>query len=243
MDFSKDLFKLYQDLIEKIYNDKDLYVEDELNVWPSRIGKDYNNELMIVGRAGNGGKIYIDKNEDKYRDSSIIETKEQLIDGLQWVIDLWGNNEFNIKYSTKYNTKKSAFWRLSKRLSNKLTSDNNDSAIHKIVYSNLYKVSKESGGNPSTRLMNVQFDICRSILIKEIELFKPQIIVFLTGWSFAQLFLSDLKTKVIEDGFQYVESVGKVDNSLIVVSKHPQGKPEDKQFEEILSAIYTYLIN
>jgi hypothetical protein len=237
MEISNELIILYRELINQIYVDKDSYAEDELVIWPSGKGKDYKNELMIVGRAGNGGEIYIDKNEGKYKDPAFATVSEQLSEDLQWVSDLWENNGWNETYNTDYNTKKSAFWRLSKRLSESLTCNNNDFAINNIVYSNLYKVSNESGGNPSVGLMNIQFEKCRSILLEEIKYYKPQIIVFLTGWPWAEYFLNDLKTTMNCNGLQYVECVGKIDTTLIVVSKHPQSKPEDEHYEEILSVI------
>jgi hypothetical protein len=237
MEISNELIRLYRELIDQIYIYKDSYIEDELTLWPSGKGKDYKNELMIVGRSGNGGKIYIDKNENKYRDPAFVNVSEQLTIDLQWVSDLWGNNELNELYNSNYNTKTSAFWRLSKRLSEALTNNNHDFAINNIVYSNLYKVSKESGGNPSTGLMKIQFEKCSSILLEEINYYKPHIIVFLTGWTWAEYFLNDLKTTMNCEGLQYVECVGKMNDTLIVVSKHPQSKPEDEHYEEILTVI------
>lgn len=230
MKTENELFELYQKLLEKIYVDKELYGEDELTLWSSCVGKDYNNKLMVVGRAGNGGIIYLDKNKSEYKDQAFVLFKEQFYNGLQWVIDRWGVND------GKYNTKKSAFWRLSRRLSEELI-EKNDFVINKIVYSNLYKISNYEGGNPSNKLMDVQLDICRKILLKEMELYKPEIVVFFTGLGMAQWFLQDSKNKITNINYTYVEFVGQLNNTIIIVAQHPQGKSEQELFEEILSAI------
>jgi len=230
MKTENELFELYQKLLEKIYVDKELFGEDELTLWSSCIGKDYNNKLMVVGRAGNGGIIYLDKNIYQNKDEAFVLFKKHFFNGLQWVIDQWGAND------GEYNPKKSAFWRLSKRLSEELI-EKNDFVINKIAYSNLYKISNYEGGNPSEKLMDVQFDICRKILLKEIELYKPEIVVFFTGLGMAQWFLQDSKNKITNINYTYVEFVGQLNNTIIIVAQHPQGKSELKLLEEILSAI------
>ena len=228
MENLNELLDLYKKLIEQIYDNKKFYTEKELCIWPSCVGKEYNNELMIVGRAGNGGEICIDKTESEYSDNLLNEINDNLNRGLQWVIDRWGNKNFG------YNTKKSAFWRLSKKLSYKLV-DNSDFVFNKIVYSNLYKVSNYSGGNPSSGLIKIQIDICREILMKEIEIYKPKIIVFLTGWSWAKDFLENIKNIMINTTNQYVEFVGHCGDAMIIVSQHPQAKPEKEHCEAIIN--------
>jgi hypothetical protein len=240
MKLNKGLFELYKQLVEQIYIDKDLYKEVELTLWPSRLGKAYNNKVMIVGRASNGGNIYLDKNNLINKSDAMNELNKDYSKGLQWVYDLWGNNEYNSKYSTDYNTKKSAFWRLSKMLADKII-EADDFVIDKIAYSNLYKVSNYHEGNPSNKLLDVQFEICKKILQKEIELYKPEVIVFLTSWEWAKWFLEDLKNLKKKTKTQYVEFVGKLNNSTIIVAQHPQGKPEIEQFEEIIKELTSSL--
>lgn len=112
--------------------------------------------------------------------------------------------------------------------------------INKIAWTNLYKVSKDSYGNPSGSLMKVQFEICRDMLLSEIELFNPRIVVFLTGWSWGQRFLIDCENLMTNKDNQFVEFVGKINDSLIIVGQHPQGKPEYEHFEEIIKEIEMY---
>jgi hypothetical protein len=238
MQITDELIYAYKNLVDKIYLDKNSYKEEELTLFTSGIGKEYDKTLMIIGRAVNGWRIYLNKIDDQYKTSSLESVKKRFgTDDLQWVIDCWGNNE------ESYNTRKSAFWRLSKRLSDELI-ENNDLVINKIVWSNLYKISKDSGGNPSGPLKKVQFEECKKILKLEIELFKPKIAIFLTSYNWSKWFLddSDYKKIDIKTPNTFVEYIGKIGNTLIIVGQHPQGKPEKKQSDEILSFI-KYLLN
>ncbi len=179
----------------------------------------------------------MDKANNQYRDSAKTEVKKRLVeDNLQWVIDRWGNNQED-EDGNNYNTNKSAFWRLTKKLADELI-ENCDHVINEIVWSNLYKISKAEAGNPSGRLMDIQFELCRDILKYEFELFKPNYIIFLTGWNWANRFLSDVINiyNNTNEG-EYVEFVGKINASLIIVAQHPQGKPEHPHFEEIINQI------
>jgi hypothetical protein len=233
MDIPDELFELYSKLVDKIYSDKDFYSEQELSTFTPGIGENYQNGLMVVGRAVNGWGNKIDKTNIQYRDTVLIGIRKCLAeDNLQWVIDQWGGN-----HEVEYNPNKSAFWRLIRKLSEELI-EQNDEVINKIVWSNLYKISKAEQGNPSGGLMDIQFEICRDILKFEIELFKPKIIVFLTGWSWAGRFLIDIPTiQIKNDEMEYVEFVGKVNSSLIIVAQHPQGKAEYPHLEEIIQQI------
>lgn len=226
--FKNELFNLYQNLINQLYVGKDLFQEEHLVLWSSILGKEYDQKLMIVGRAGNGGEIYIDKTIDQYKEDSFNELMDNFEKGLDWVINSWGVNE------GEYNPKKSAFWRISKKLSDEIIEDSVN-VLNRIAYSNLYKVANYSGGNPSSKLMNVQFELCREILLKEIELYKPAIIIFLTGWSWAKWFLPiNSKNHVTNFENKFVEFSGKLNTSLVIVGQHPQGKPELEHFNEII---------
>ncbi len=54
MEIPKELFELYNKLIDTMYSDKESYGEQELSTFTPGVGKDYKNKLMIVGRAVNG---------------------------------------------------------------------------------------------------------------------------------------------------------------------------------------------
>lgn len=233
MKITTELSEAYKDLIAKIYDKRDCYGEEELTLFTPCIGKQYDQSLMVIGRAVNGWRVYIDKTDHEYINTSLAQVKNNFgKDDLQWVIDCWGDSESN------YNSKKSAFWRVSKRLSSELI-ENNDSVINKIAWSNLYKIAKDEGGNPSGRLMDVQLEECKKILKLEIKLLKPKIAVFFTSLNWAKWFLDDPDFKKIDikANGSFVEYAAKFEGSLLIIAQHPQGKPEKTHSDEIISVI------
>lgn len=232
MQISKNLSIHYKNLIEQIYSNKDSFSEKEITLFTAGVGKEYNNKLLVVGRAPNGWYKIFDKTNksDKSRIKNEIE-----LDDLDWVIENKENN---------YNINTSAFWRLTKKLAGKLIGPinthnlTNDAVIDKIAWTNLYKISKSARSNPSEKLMNIQFDFCKKILFAEIELFKPEIVLFLTGCSWAVDFLEETtELKPNKQDNRYVKFAGKYKNSLLIVSQHPQGKPESEHVEEIMQIV------
>ncbi|HTQ55443.1 MAG TPA: hypothetical protein VMI94_13335 [Bryobacteraceae bacterium] len=71
---------------------------------------------------------------------------------------------------------------------------------------------------------------------------RPKRVLILTGWNWAQPFLSDwpsLQVKKAQGA--YVDGAFQLDwgpraRTVVVVSKHPQGKPGARLLEEILGA-------
>lgn len=152
-------------------------------------GNKYDGKFMVVGRAVNGWSKECEWIHGEYSDSSprekVTEAYEKsLIDPLQWVYNSWGENGVDENGKKKYNTAKSPFWQLTKNVLMNLTPEDNwheDSWALKIIWSNLYKVAPSSGGNPNNTLCSHQLDFCKRILRYEIEVNKPQYILFVTG--------------------------------------------------------------
>lgn len=224
----KNLKELYSDLINEVIVNKDKYKEEDLVLFTAAKGNRYQKDLMIIGRAVNDWDIVMNKN-DKSNNKSILKQVDEALKSnhLNWVEERWGLND------GKYNTKKSAFWRVSRKLSELIAGNTIDPA-NSIVYSNLYKFAKEGGGNPSEKLACVQYDICKHILESEIDLFRPKKIVFLTGKGWAKEFLDHMKdVDINEVGLDYVSIYGKIKNARFVVADHPQGKNEECLIDEI----------
>ena len=58
---------------------------------------------------------------------------------------------------------------------------------------------------------------------------------FLTGLNWANPFITDFESLPMLTNNQYVEYVGKYENSLIIVAQHPQGKQEKSHVSEIIA--------
>ena len=184
-------------------------------------------KFLVIGRAVNGW-WYSDKPEDwkalEKRNGRIEEMfKDRHL--MTWVTEQWGSKD-------GYNTKRSAFWRVTRELVRRLgiADVENDEWPSHIAWSNLYKVSPDGGGNPTEMLKEAQFPGCAQILAAEIRELKPQTVVFLTGWKWAEKFLSALEAKQSVSGTGGVlEAWGHLPSgSEFVVLPHPQGKSEGK---------------
>ncbi len=200
-------------------------------------GRDYDNNLMVVGRAVNGWYNEFDLHglNSELMVESIFNKSNESNCPLKWVEESWGKTE-------GYNTKSSAFWRVIKKIAQNLneTSSNNGWAS-KIVWSNLYKVAPSDKGNPSDSLCDYQFRACNELLLTEIEEYQPSLIIFFTGLNWFNGFLNDMVSLSSNNEHSWIEAHGilKVNNRdiAIIIAKHPQGKPEEEMVNEIMQVI------
>lgn len=224
------LVESYKSLLEQCHASRDRYREVDLIVSSIGVGKQYSNKLFVVGRASNGGKDGFSKNEPQdYPDILAGLAPEIGKSNLDWVAQRWGAKE-------GYNTNKSAFWRVARNLAEHMARGSDD-CIDYICCSNLYKVAPD-GGNPSGRLMGIQYPQCVDILRLEIELTTPENIIFLTGHGWAKSFLESLGVynQLNSPDYNFVEFASYTKGIKYVVGQHPQGKPEEPHCEEIIQA-------
>lgn len=224
----------YEKMLDKLFVSAAQYPEKEMVLHTAAKGHSYS-ELMVIGRAVNGWDVELNSLNSSNKSDLIEEVTATLRDenwmgNLKWVTDRWASNDGN------YNTKKSAFWRVVNELANNFSDDTtNNLYFDSVVWSNLYKVAPNGGGNPSAKLKNIIFESCLNILREEIAYFKPKFIVFLTGHvNWAQPFIKGLGVKSIEiPEKQFVKYAGIYNDSRIIVAQHPMRKPEEPHIEEI----------
>ena len=149
-------------------------------------GSLYNGKLMIVGRAVNGWSetwqhgFFVQESPFKMVSEAY---QRSLVEPLTWVNYFWGRNEKDEKGNKCYNTAVSRFWQLAKELIYRLTPQEQlaeNRWAETIVWSNLYKVAPNEGGNPNEPLCRAQLEYCRNILKHEIEITTPQYVLFVT---------------------------------------------------------------
>jgi uracil-DNA glycosylase len=197
-----------------------------LTLFAARAGRLQQGELMVVGRAVNGGDISFkvadltDELEAKLVDQLWTEAIPIGLDPLGWVGAAWGSKN-------DYNTRRSQFWRVIRNVSRSIVpnAEPTDWYSH-IIWTNLYKVSPQETGNPSGHLLRNQFAACVDLLATEITFWNPRRILFLTGLTWARPFLEKLGcpvTLVKDSPIQATAARGLVP---IIVAPHPQGKPE-----------------
>lgn len=144
-------------------------------------GTEEKIRLMIVGRAPNGWKkeVTVDSAEDfgKSAKKTFYD-----INRFGWVKDAEVSG---------YLLSRSAFWRVSKQIWERLTGRIDPNWIDYIAWSNLYKISNNEG-NPSTTMCRAQFECCKELLEKEILLYEPTHIVFVTDYP---VWFADINSK------------------------------------------------
>ena len=215
----------------------------ELSGFLAARGKKYRGCLMVVGRAPNGWEVSAYPEEFATcagREKFTREVQES-VDGpdpMAWVQKQWGATDC-------YNTQQSAFWRVIRRVTQCLcsTGGNGEDWPSHLVWSNLYKVSPAEGGNPGNVLSNTQLPGCKELFQLELETYRPQRLLLLTGWdNWAEWFL-DQDQLAPDDvaGMDYVERVGTIvlgqeHQIRVVVACHPQGRTEETWSGEVLEA-------
>lgn len=203
-------------------------------------GCKYSNELMVVGRAPNGWSCsaYPEKFANPAFQKEFARQIHKREDGqcpMTWVREQWGPGDWT-------NTKMSAFWRVVRKVTVGLDiagEGAEDWPCH-LVWSNLYKVSPTDGGNPDSPLCDLQFPGCNQLFQIELDTYRPQRLLLLSGWSgWAEWFLPRLDQAGATA--EYVEQTGYLDlasgyRTRVVVACHPRSKPEEPWSSEVLQA-------
>ncbi len=180
-----NLYEQYENLF-KIVNEYNKQSKAKfLTICPAIKGENYTEGgLMFVGRAINGWCPLTESMNDGKGIKERIQRCEKCT--LDWVV---GKNIWNhcIKSGCPYanaknepidgRNKTTQFWQMVKYICKK--NEIEGDWYKKIVWSNLYKASYENGGNPSGFYKD-QIDICKELLINEIEIYKPKKIFFIT---------------------------------------------------------------
>ena len=205
-------------------------------------GHAYDRSLMVVGRAVNGWTEAISLNllgtpAEAERYAMVVQ---ESVNGngdcpMRWVTARWGARK-------GYNTRRSAFWRCIRDVVQRLCIADvgrTDWPSH-LVWSNLYKVSPASGGNPNNALCNIQLPGCVELFNLELRTYRPRRILFLTGADWAAPFLP---AGILQEsaGLRHVKqfgliSAGEGHDVRYVVAVHPQGKPESEWVHEVVTA-------
>lgn len=204
--------------------------------WPAR-GIKYPSRpgLVVVGRAVNG----LEDNVWLPAKMSSSEERTKLVDTLRGASE--GRSDCPLAWVTKptekYNPNRSAFWRFGRRVHESLCGSQPDWSSH-ICWTNLYKISPAAGGNPSAALQRTQEPFCIELLTREISTWNPEIVLVLTGADWFQPFGDAMeidfdKNAAAAKDCSFVQKVGRTENAIWIVGKHPQGKPETAFLHEV----------
>ena len=201
--------------------------------------------LMVVGRAVNGwcdGVLPTCLADSAFRTAFSRRVEQSVNDHpMEWVRDHWGGEY-------RYNARRSAFWRVIRGVTVGLSiarEDDREWPLH-LVWSNLYKLSPEKGGNPRGALVDAQLPGCKELLELELKNYRPGRLLFLTGKDWADPFVDTRGEKLGVIGWghrAYVQRNAKLRaggiETHLVVAVHPQGKSEQPWVADVIQHFET----
>lgn len=236
----------YVALIQDLQNNHKSGIKknDELCGFNAIIGKSYQQELMVIGRAVNGWNNKINTNQaaaNKIVEEKILtKLREDKEDFLSWVTGIYNGS---IGLEIKYNPKRSQFWSNIKEICLHFNIGDDSDWGENIVWSNLYKIAPHAGRNPKSRLMKAQFAHCQKVLNVEIEALKPKRILCFTGEWWAEPFLH-WQDQIDCSNLKYVERAGWIlDNNErktpTVIAQHPERKKRDIMVANVVETFET----
>lgn len=234
-----EIKKLYGELFDALQDTS--WAGKDLAAFKLQLGKEYpigkQKGILFVGRAVNGWNS-LEWERKKFVDEKFPPTEN---DEKETTFSEWLKHNGNDRYSLT----SSAFWRVSKRVFEKLYG--NGAKFHAdIAWSDLYKISRQAA-NPTPRLCNLQFECCKKILFAEINFLKPRYIVFLTGLNWANDFLDEgfceIEKEVESNSPLHACGMIKIKHKSypFVVTPHPQGKKEDPIVDAVVEKLQDLL--
>ena len=201
--------------------------------WGENFPFEERSGIMFVGRSTNSWlttcedvNVLFGNTED-----SIFNCPDQM----KWVEDLWDN-----KKKGDYNTARSAFWRVIKAVTKTF---HPGTWYSHVAWSNVYKISPDSGGNPNNKLCNAQLEDCKKILETEIKTLSPKTVVMFTGEYWSMPFLrylngeSEVTSICTESWDGYECKVYQIGGTTFIVTEHPQGKKENSHKQALIKLL------
>lgn len=221
------------------------------SLWPM-CGDKFDQKLMFIGRAVRGWRHGWNPADmtDPGKRSEAREKSRQLSEApanpierpMMWVIRKTGPSQrVDPKTGAKkreYNVNQSAFWRTIRDVYTRTAlqgGKRSDDWPSYICWSNLYKISPKSGGNPSKELRKLQCRFATELIAEEIEQFAPARVLVMAGENWFRPFAERMKLTVKRQPGAIV-SVAQCDERTWVIAPHPQGKKQKPLVDAIADA-------
>lgn len=230
---------------ERLYRDcKKLSSFKKIVYFAAMKGSEYDKSscrFMLIGRAPNG---WGEKEpESSNADSFGNDMAGRVEDTARWKWVERRNGALYSGHSTRYCISQKPFWSYARAVWRALCDERQDDDVwmKNIVWTNLYKASPDSGGNPNKKSRRVQLEACREILKEELERFKPTHILVLTGYDWFADFAS-LFEDAVERGNEYgekemfVEGSATYNGAKVVIACRPEFRRKQEYVCELLEA-------
>ena len=205
-------------------------------------GKNYDPEagdgILFVGRATNKWHLGSDDLERLFGDPDSDDCIFNCSDQMSWVYDSVE------QHWTNYNTARSAFWRVIRSVAAAFYTSGKE--LNYVAWSNVCKIQRESGKNPTGLMFDLQISTCQRIFAKEIAILKPRIVVMFIGDYGKREILSYMNLGAaphpieIKKWDHYCTSVYLISGTYYICTEHPMGKPELPHIECLISLIKLY---
>lgn len=202
--------------------------------WP-RVGRFYDGDLLVVGRAVNGWIDLWRTNDGRSAPQVAAlarHTAEGTVNGcpMGWVMDRWKSR------TAGYNAGSSQFWQVVRAVALEGRPNWVSDWPSHLAWTNLAKVAPLEGGNPGGRLLATQRDMGPQLLAQEVAELSPRRVVALTGrwWfePFAQHLGLDVRWR---DGL--VQGVADRGGCRWVVAVHPMTRRPSMVASQIREAL------
>lgn len=241
----KQLKPLYKNLIEDVKT-----IQGPKDPFAVQWGKDYptgdNEGIIFVGRATNQWHTTEENIDILFGNPTDGNTIFNCDDQMIWVEHCWNG--------TNYQTKRSAFWRVTRRVSqyyHPVNENNPCNDLEHVAWSNICKIQKDSGKNPSGRIFDNQIVRCQEIFKVELDTLSPKFVVMFVGNFGKREILSylnggDMPTMIERVPWNsnnvngYNICVYKIDSTIFLCTEHPQGKDESSHVKCLISLINKY---
>lgn len=215
--------------------------ESELCLFPTHVGRGWDSELMVYGRAVNGWDPRFERAETSTSDGRSTILQRALLKHepehcpMEWIANPPAK-------SGDYSTARSAFWRVTRDVYRRSGASTSQTATWStgLAWGNLYRIAPGATGNPSGTLQKLQRDECIALLHTELLRLRPKRLLMLTGMDWAAPFLTQTRMHSIEDSTlaqaHGVITLANGSTCAVVVARHPQGKPHEKFVRDVSTA-------
>jgi hypothetical protein len=216
--------------------------------YPMR-GSCADGRLMLVGRALYGwsttpfkaSEMDSGSQRSGIIENAIMQSSSDQGCPIQRLHDSWLDGLRNKR--SRYNPKRSSFWCVAREIVKEFsTPEEGEKWANYLYWTNLYKVSLQTTGNPSESLKKAMMQSSIKILAAEIEMLQPQRILFLTGRWWADPFLkcsnfthqdTAVNSHVHQTGFWSLKNGSK---AAVVAADHPERKKRSEIISNIMDA-------
>lgn len=192
--------------------------------------------LLVIGRGVNGWE----SGEGTTKGGWSREAMQEPLQRQAVIKRLREESSRDWLYFAKCMAKVSAFWRTARDLLFEMNMNAginlDESWPQYLGWTNLYKVSPATGGNPSDRECELQVESCKRLLQLEPAAWSHVPVLVLAGYEWWISFESVWNLNGTSKGEGFIQFESHLDGQLLIVAKHPERKKQPEYGDAIRKA-------